>query len=129
MQISERSMSVYNFFDRDAVALGPLFGPPNSLPKSSYLPRSTYVGTRRRRRPAKSNSNNSKQQATMSGQYGDPDWANPSAPFSQQPVVESSSWTSTTGGEDFSGAAFTSGGAVAASNVNAAGLGNNASSR
>jgi len=64
--------------------------------------------------------------STMSGQYGDPDWANPSAPSSKS-VVESSAWTSTTGGEDFSGAAISSGGG--ASNVNAAGLGNNASHR
>ena len=36
-------LSVYNFFDRDAVALGPLFGPPNSLPKSSSRGVPTYL--------------------------------------------------------------------------------------
>lgn len=51
----------------------------------------------------------------MSAQYGNPDWAEPSAPKAEAPEGNNASaWTASSGGEDFSAAAA----------VNASGSGN-----
>ena len=68
------------------------------------------------------NTDNSRNDANkMSGQYGEPDWAN--AAGSSTPVVDTTATTTTgnwaSSGEDFSGAA-----AAATTNANVAGLSN-----
>jgi len=53
----------------------------------------------------------------MSTQYGNPDWAEPSAPTAESSEGNNASaWTASSGGEDFS--------AAANANVNASGSGN-----